>query len=112
MLYSEFDKYRPHPCPTNSLVNGYEDEAGNVFYVEPGFYYGLIGYKEKKAEDFPRLMVAIEQIVKKEHHVVFTGNYEAPFLEMAGYVYREIGDIADPLKIFVEDKSRGSDYGD
>jgi DNA-binding transcriptional ArsR family regulator len=27
-------------------------------------------------------------------------------------IYREIFDITDPLHIFVEDKSRGSDYGD
>ena len=32
--------------------------------------------------------------------------------EKDGYVILEITDITDPLHIFVEDKSRGSDYGD
>jgi hypothetical protein len=29
-----------------------------------------------------------------------------------GFIILEIFDITDPLKIYVEDKSRGSDYGD
>ena len=38
--------------------------------------------------------------------------YEAYFEEIEGYIYLEITDITDPLKIYAEDKSRGSDYGD
>jgi hypothetical protein len=57
-------------------------------------------------------MKAIEQIIKDNPKVVFTGNFETPFIDKEGFLYREIGDITDPLKIFVEDKSRGSDYGD
>ena len=44
--------------------------------------------------------------------VVFTANYESPLTEAEGYIYLEITDVTDPLKIYAEDKSRGSDYGD
>ena len=51
-------------------------------------------------------------IVKKHKRVIFTSNYEFQQKKKEGYIYREIEDVCDPLLIFVEDKSRGSDYGD
>ena len=68
MEYIEFSKYKKISDP-KTVVNGYEDEEGNIFYVEPAFYYNLQGFKDKE-------------------------------------------DISDPLGLFFEDKSRGSDYGD
>jgi hypothetical protein len=112
MLYPEFGQYKSFVDSTNPLVNAYESKEGHVFYVEPGFYYALEGLKEKRREDFPRILDAINQIIVANPKVVFTGNYEAPFIDKEGFLYREIGDITDPLQIFVEDKSRGSDYGD
>ena len=96
----------------NKLVNAYKDDEGNSFYVEPGFYDGLRGFKEKRAEDFDRIMAAIDETIKKNHKVIFTADFEYPWITREGYIYREIHDITDPLLIFVEDKSRGSDYGD
>ena len=53
------------------------------------------------------------KIVKKNKKVVFTGNFEFPQTETdEDYIILEITDVTDPLKIYVEDKSRGSDYGD
>ena len=54
------------------------------------------------------------EVVKKNRKVVFTAEYEYPQTEPQDdeYIYLEIFDITDPLKIYVEDKSRGSDYGD
>mgnify|MGYP006395210825 CR=1 FL=1 len=112
MLYPEFGQYKSYVDPTNSLVNAYQSEEGHLFYVEPGFYYALQGLKEKRRDDFPRIMQAIGNVVKNNPKVVFTGNFETPFIDKDGFLYREISDITDPLKIFVEDKSRGSDYGD
>ena len=93
-------------------MNAYKDDEGNSFYVEPGFYDGLRGFKEKRAEDFDRIMAAIDETIKKNHKVIFTADFEYPWITREGYIYREIHDITDPLLIFVEDKSRGSDYGD
>ena len=112
MSYPEFDAYKEIEDPAIRLVRFYEDALGNRFYVEPGFYEGLLGFKEKRAERFPELMEAIDNTIKKDHRVIFTADFENPWLEREGYIYREIFDLSDPLGIFVEDKSRGSDYGD
>ena len=112
MNYPEFERYHELKDPQNHLVHFYEDEEGNHFYVEPGFYDGLLGFKEKRAERFEELMAAIDTTIKKNHKVIFTADFENPWIEREGYIYREIFDLTDPLHIFVEDKSRGSDYGD
>ena len=112
MTYEAFDKYQTVVDPANHLVHHYKDEDGNLFYVEPGFYEGLMGFAEKRPEDFARIMEEIDKTIKANHKVVFTADFENPWIEREGYIYREIFDITDPLKIFVEDKSRGSDYGD
>ena len=112
MKYVEFDRYFEKKDPVNHLVHYYENEAGDSFFVEPGFYDGLLGFQEKRPEDFERIMEAIDATIRKEHRVIFTADFENPWIEREGYIYREIHDITDPLAIFVEDKSRGSDYGD
>ena len=50
--------------------------------------------------------------MKKNKKIIFTANYETPQTEKEGFIYLEITDVTDPLHIYVEDKSRGSDYGD
>jgi len=112
MNYPEFNSYRPLQDEKNHLVHLYGDEEGNLFYVEPGFYDGLLGFKEKRAERFDELMKALDETVKQNHRVIFTADFENPWIEREGFIYREIFDLTDPLRIFVEDKSRGSDYGD
>lgn len=111
MEYPEFSKYKFHQ-DKSSLCNAYEDEFGNLFYVEPGFYTGLKGFEEKRRDFYSDILEAIDAAIKKNHKVIFTGDFESPFLLRDGFVYLEIQDITDPLGIFVEDKSRGSDYGD
>ena len=112
MRYDEFSKYQQYKDELNHLVHAYKDEEGNIFYVEPGFYEGLMGFKEKRLERFDEIMVEIDHIIKKNHKVIFTADFENPWISRDGFIYREIFDITDPLQIFVEDKSRGSDYGD
>ncbi|HBS03031.1 MAG TPA: hypothetical protein DEA63_04125 [Firmicutes bacterium] len=112
MDYIEFAGYRPYLDPLNKLVHAYTDEEGNLFYVEPGFYDGLLGFEEKRPEAFSRIMEEIDKTIKKNHKVIFTADFENPWIERDGFLYREISDITDPLLVFVEDKSRGSDYGD
>lgn len=112
MEYPEFNKYQNYRDPENGLVHAYEDEAGNRFYVEPGFYDGLKGFEEKWGEKYPQILEAIDKTVKRYGKVIFTADFENPWVSRPGFIYREIHDITDPLRIFVEDKSRGSDYGD
>ena len=72
----------------------------------------MMGFKELREKDYPRIIKRMEEVVKKNKRVVFTAEYENPQTEVDGYIFLEITDITDPLQIFVEDKSRGSDYGD
>jgi hypothetical protein len=112
MLYPEFGQYISCVDPSNPLANCYKTSSGHVFYVEPGFYTGLLGFKEKRAEQFPQIMARIGETVAKNPKVIFVGDFEHPFVKKEDFIYLEVQDITDPLKIFVEDKSRGSDYGD
>lgn len=112
MLYPEFSQYETFVDPEMPLVNAYKSKGGHVFYVEPGFYEGLMGYRERRYDRFDEIMKAIDQVIADNPKVIFAGNYESPFMSKDGFIYREIQDIADPLGIYVEDKSRGSDYGD
>ena len=112
MIYEAFSNYNEFKDNANPLVHAYKDEEGNTFYVEPGFYEGLMGFKEKRAEDYDRIMAEIDRLIKLHHKVIFTADFENPWVHKEDYIYKEIFDITDPLRIFVEDKSRGSDYGD
>ena len=66
----------------------------------------------QRAVDVQEIMEEIDKTIKSKHKVIFTADFENPWITREGYIYREIFDITDPLLIFVEDKSRGSDYGD
>jgi hypothetical protein len=112
MLYPEFKQYKSFYDKSNPLCNAYQSETGALFYVEPSFYAGLRGFEEKRPNDFPAIMRRIGEIVESNRKVVFVGDFEHPFVNKDGFVYREIGDIADQLGVFVEDKNRPSDYGD
>ena len=111
MEYREFSKYKKIIDP-KTVVNGYQDDEGNTFYIEPAFYFNLMGFKDKRAEAFEPILKEMDRLIKTYHQVIFTGNFEAPMYEKKGYIYKEIEDISDPLGLFFEDKSRGSDYGD
>lgn len=104
-LEQSFDQDNPH----STL---YVLSDGSSFYIEPAYYTQLMGMKDRHPESFSLIIEEMMNIVKKHKKVIFTSNYEFPQTEKEGYIYREIEDVCDPLLIFVEDKSRGSDYGD
>ena len=111
MEYIEFSKYKLIK-DSSTLAKHYRDDEGNEFFIEPGFYYQLIGFKDKRPESYQTLLEGIYKCIKENHKVIFTINFESPFFEKEGFIYKEIEDISDELRIFFEDKSRGSDYGD
>ena len=112
MIFEEFKHLRQEVDKNNPFSNLYFYESGESFYVEPAFYTQLMGFKEQHADRFPEILTSIQEVVMKNKKVVFTANYESPLTEVEGYIYLEITDITDPLKIYAEDNSRGSDYGD
>ena len=113
MIYKEFENYKLEIDNNNPFCNRYITPEGDVFYVEPAFYTQMKGFKDRHSEkDYQRILDRMIEVVKKNHKVVFVGNFEYPQTEVEDFIFLEITDITDPLKIFVEDKSRGSDYGD
>ncbi len=113
MIYEEFKQYKLEMDNNNPFCNRYFLESGEVFYIEPAFYTQLKGFKDRHSnEDYQRIINRMIEVVKKNKRVVFVGNFEYPQTEVEDFIFLEITDITDPLKIFVEDKSRGSDYGD
>ncbi len=114
MTYPEFSKYKIIEDKANPFSTLFELPTGERFYIEPGFYTMLMGFKEFRGEELPRILKRLEEIVLKNKKVIFTASYEYPQTDtnVDDYILQEIYDITDPLKIYVEDKSRGSDYGD
>ena len=113
MIYPEFSEFRQEIDKENPFSNLYYLDSGECFYVEPVFYTHLRGFKDLREKEFPRIIERMIDVVKKNKKVIFTGNFECPqTLTSDDFIILEINDITDPLQIFVEDKSRGSDYGD
>ena len=112
MKYVEFENFKQLEDEKNPFSALYELDSGERFYIEPVFYTMLKGFKDHHPDKYQIIINEIIKTVIKNKRVVFTGNYECPLTNVDDYIYLEINDITDPLKIFVEDKSRGSDYGD
>ena len=112
MKYEEFKDYKQLEDKNNPFSALYELENGERFYIEPVFYTMLKGFKDHHPDLYQAIIDEMIKLVKQNKRVVFTGNYECPLTNVEGYIFLEPTDITDPLHIFVEDKSRGSDYGD
>ena len=112
MNFEEFKEYKClkdqlHPFSPHYIVNDEDD-----FYIEPVCFTQLQGFKERHPDKYDLIIETLKKRVLELKKVVFVGDFENYFTEIDGYVYMEITDITNSLKIFVEDKSRGSDYGD
>lgn len=85
---------------------------GNYFIIEPNFYTQLKALEENLNDDFILVFNKLLDTVSKNKKVIFTGDFEFPCVYKDDYIYREFSDLCNPLGIFLENKSRGSDYGD
>ena len=112
MNYVEFKDLKQIKDDNNPFSTLYELETGERFYIEPVFYTMFCGFKDHHPDKIPQIVEAMLKTVRENKKVVFTGNYDCPLTKVEEYIFLEINDITDPLQIFVEDKSRGSDYGD
>ena len=110
--YPEFAHLQKGEDKNNPFCALYFLESGESFYLEPVFYTQLMGFKDHFTDKYPLIIERMFELVKRNKKVVFTGNYENPLTAVDNYIYLEITDVTDPLGIFAEDKSCGSDYGD
>ena len=108
--YSEWSNLKK--LDDQKLIKGFEFESGERFYIEPGFYTQLKGLRERYPDEYSKVIKQMEKVCKTNKKVVFCVDFENPFLDLEGYIYHEITDVTDPIKVYFEDKSRGSDYGD
>lgn len=110
MNYEEFNKFEE--ITDNKFVKKFKIKNGNTFYIEPAFYTQMLGLFERYPEKKEGFLKEIDSLISKYQTLAFVYDYEMPFLDYGEAVLREFVDITDACKIFYEDKSRGSDYGD
>ncbi|MFA6829893.1 MAG: hypothetical protein WCR67_04250 [Bacilli bacterium] len=96
----------------NRFATCYQNTDGSFFYIEPQFYTYLQGYKALRPERYEDLLKRMDEIVKKNRKVVFVGIEDNPTVDREDCIFLTAMDVADSINCFVEDKSRGSDYGD
>ena len=110
MNYEEFKKYKE--ISDNKFVKKFESKEGNIFYIEPAFYTQMMGLFERYPEQKENFMNQMDKLILNNKQIAFVYDFENPFLDYGESVLREFVDVTDACKIFYEDKSRGSDYGD
>ena len=112
MIIEEFSMFKQVEDKNHPLIPHFIIDENTDFYLEPIFLTQMHGFKERHKDKYQTIVDAVIERVKRNKKVILIGDFETNTLEIPGYVCLEITDITDPLKIFVEDKSRGSDYGD
>ena len=110
MNYEEFAKYKE--ITDSKFVKKYEAKNGNIFYLEPAFYTQMKGLFERYPNEKEKFMSKLDELINNNKLIAFVYDFENPFLDYGEAVLREFVDVTDACKIFYEDKSRGSDYGD
>ncbi len=96
----------------NRFATCYQNDDGSIFYIEPQFYTYLQGYKDLRPERYDDILKEMDKIVRKNRKVVFVGQEDNPIVVCEGAIYLTAIDVANRIQVLVEDKSRGSDYGD
>ena len=110
MNYEEFKDYAE--IKDNNFIKKFKTPEGNEFYIEPAFYTQLMGLQERYPDNYKKVVDEIHKQIKANKHIAFVYDFENPFLDYKDCILREFVDITDAVKVFFEDKSRGSDYGD
>lgn len=108
----EFNNLKKIKDKNNPFSFCYEVDD-SIFYVEPAFVTQLLNLKEMYSKsDYQNIVNKMLELAKRNKRVVFTYDYEHPLTKVEDFIFLELTDITDLLKIYIEDKSRGSDYGD
>ena len=110
MNYEEFQKYTE--VQDNKFVKKFQTKSGNTFFLEPAFYTQMMGLFERYPEQKENFMNELTRQIEANKEIAFVYDFENPFLDYGNAILREFTDVTDACKIFYEDKSRGSDYGD
>lgn len=109
----EFDKFKKVTNEKYPHINEYELDDGSLFFIEPNFYTQLEYSKDHFRNDFDKIVNTMIAIVKRNHKIIFTGDYEAPVVYLDDFYYREIDDVLGELKLSFDNKANPhSDWKD
>lgn len=112
MIYEEWRNYNQMVDLRFKEVKCYKNEKGNLFYVEPSFYSGLQKLKDLYPDRYQDFLDEINSIIEKNKVSIFCIDMDEAIVDLKDAKYVSIEDIANSLKIIIDFKSRGSDYGD
>ncbi len=112
MNYEEFNDLISLQDEHTSFIRGFQFPTGEKFYIEPTFYTQLMIFKEIQPENFDKVIQQLKKTAFERKNVIFVNDFENPFIEIEGFKLLEFTDVTDPINVYFEDKSRGSDYGD
>lgn len=112
MICKEWAQLKIIEDKDNPFSTLFEYLSGERFYIEPIFYSKFVTMTEHHPKSKDAILKEMEKRVITNKKVVFTGTFDMPCTQKDDYIYIELEDITNKLRIFVEDKSRGSDYGD
>jgi len=93
-------------------VKCYKIKPGHIFYIEPSFYAGLMKVKDIYPNEYESVIECMNEISKKNAVTVYAGDTDSSFVDLENAIYLSVEDIVNKLKLGIDDKSRGSDYGD
>lgn len=112
MLYPEWKDRTLMVDLKNRLAKCYKNKDGSIFYVEPGFYKLLQALRNVYPDRFDEVLKKMDELTSANELVVYVCDEENPLIDVEKAKYITIFDITDSLGLLLEDKSRGSDYGD
>ena len=114
--YPEFQDFERLEDKKNPFCHLYKCQEGELFYIEPLFYSYLQNFKIQYSDKMQDVLNEMLRIVKRNKKVIFTGmdeEYEEDPVTIAdNFIVLTLFDVLNQIGIFLENKSRGSDYGD
>lgn len=96
----------------NKIAKCYKNKDGSIFYVEPGFYKAFEALKNIYPDRIDDVLRKMDELTSSNKKVVYVSDPDDPLVIVEKAKYIAIFDLTDSIGLLLEDKSRGSDYGD
>lgn len=96
----------------NKIAKCYKNKDGSIFYVEPGFYKAFEALKNIYPDRIDDVLKKMDELTSSNKKVVYVSDSDDPLVIVEKAKYITIFDLTDSIGLLLEDKSRGSDYGD
>ena len=96
----------------SKIAKCYKNKDGSIFYVEPGFYKAFEALKNIYPDRIDDVLRKMDELTSSNKKVVYVSDPGEPLVIVEKAKYITIFDLTDSIGLLLEDKSRGSDYGD